>query len=232
MKLALLGDVHGNHRALKAVLSAASLSGVESLLITGDLVGYYDAPLAVLEMLRSWKHYLVRGNHEDMLKVARSDDDFLAQVDAKYGTGLRSAIEQLTDKQLDELCNLPHPLELEIEGCKILLCHGAPWDNNQYVYPDAKPELLERCAIQDYDLIVLGHTHYPMSYRTGKTLVVNPGSVGQPRNGQPGAHWTIFDTKTHNLEFCNEAYDYCALVQECKEKTPELPYLAKILTRT
>jgi putative phosphoesterase len=232
MKIGLLGDIHGNYRALEAVLSAADTFGVELLLLTGDLVGYYDSPLAALNMLNVWSYHMVRGNHEDMLKKARYDDVFLAEVDAKYGTGLRSAIEQLTDKQLDELCNLPHPLELEIEGCKILLCHGAPWDNNHYVYPDAKPKLLARCAIQDYDLIVLGHTHYPMSYRTGKTLVVNPGSVGQPRNGQPGAHWAIFDTKTHNLEFCNEAYDYCALVQECKEKTPELPYLAKILTRT
>jgi putative phosphoesterase len=232
MKIALLGDIHGNCRALETVLSAADTFGVELLLLTGDLVGYYDSPLAALNMLNVWSYHMVRGNHEDMLKKARYDDVFLAEVDAKYGTGLRSAIEQLTDKQLDELCNLPHPLKLEIEGCKILLCHGAPWDNNQYVYPDAKPELLERCAIQDFDLIVLGHTHYPMSYRTGKTLVVNPGSVGQPRNGQPGAHWAIFDTKTHNLEFCNEAYDYCALAQECKEKTPELPYLAKILTRT
>ena len=231
MRIGLLGDVHGNHRALKAVLSVASISGLESLLITGDLVGYYDAPLAVLDMLRSWKYYLVRGNHEDMLKTARYDDDFLTKVDAKYGAGLRSAIEQLTDKQLDELCNLPHPLELEIDSCKILLCHGAPWDNNQYVYPDAKPELLERCAQQEYDLIVLGHSHYPMSHRIGKTLVVNPGSVGQPRNGQPGAHWAIFDTETHNLQLCKEEYDYSALVYECKQRNPELPYLVDVLKR-
>jgi putative phosphoesterase len=231
MKLALLGDVHGNHRALTAVLSVASLLGVESLLITGDLVGYYDAPLAVLDMLRSWKHYLVRGNHEDMLKIARSDNDFLSKVDLKYGTGLRSAIEQLTESQLDELCNLPHPLDLEIDGCKILLCHGSPWDNNQYIYPDAKIELLEKCALQEYDLIVLGHSHYPMTHRIGKTLIVNPGSVGQPRNGKPGAHWAIFDTSTHSLEFFNEKYDYLALVSECKRRNPKLPYLADVLKR-
>ena len=199
MKLALLGDIHGNHRALRAVLSAASLTGVEYLLITGDLVGYYDAPLAVLDMLHSWKYYLVRGNHEDMLKTARSDENFLSQIDARYGTGLRSATEQLSDKQLDELCNLPHPLELEKDGCKILLCHGAPWDINQYVYPDAQPELLERCALQDYNLVVLGHTHYPMTHRIGKTLVVNPGSVGQPRDGNYKAAFATFDGEKFEL---------------------------------
>ena len=103
MKLALLGDVHGNSRALNAVLSKASFLDVKALLITGDLVGYYYSPLAVLDMLRSWKYYLVRGNHEDMLKIARYDGNFLSKVDAKYGMGLRLAIEQLTDNQLDEL---------------------------------------------------------------------------------------------------------------------------------
>jgi putative phosphoesterase len=232
VKLALLGDIHGNRSALQAVLTAATSSGVETLLITGDLVGYYDAPLAVMDILQSWTRHVVRGNHEDMLNAARSDAGFLAQVDARYGTGLRSAIEQLSGKQLDELCNLPHPLELVIDGCRILLCHGAPWDNNQYVYPEAQPELLERCAKQEFDLIVLGHSHYPMTHRIGKMLVVNPGSVGQPRNRKPGAQWAIFDTGSRSLEFCNESYDTSALVQECKQKHPELPYLADVLIRT
>ena len=196
MKLALLGDIHGNDFALQAVLSAASSSGVEKLLITGDMIGYYDAPLHVLELLRSWDRHVVRGNHEEMLNTARSDPEFLAQMDMRYGPGLRTALEQLDRQQIDELCSLPHPLELVIDGCRILLCHGASWDIDQYVYPDAQPALLERCAIQEFDLIVLGHTHYPMRQKIGKTLVVNPGSVGQPRNRQSGAHWAIFDTSS------------------------------------
>lgn len=232
MKLALLGDIHGNHLALQAVLRAASSSGVEKLLVTGDLVGYYYAPLQVLELLEPWDKHMVRGNHEDMLNVARTDLAFLAQVDARYGTGLRTAIEQLAGEQLDELCSLPHPLELSINGCRILLCHGAPWDNDQYVYPDAQPRVLDRCAVQEFDLVVLGHTHYPMRHQIGKTLVVNSGSVGQPRNRQPGAHWAIFDTADRSLQFHQEAYDSSVLVQECQERHPELPYLADVLIRT
>tara|TARA_B110000305_G_C19333398_1_gene585239 strand:+ start:303 stop:1004 length:702 start_codon:yes stop_codon:yes gene_type:complete len=232
VKLALLGDVHGNHMALQAVLTAASSLGVEKLLVIGDLVGYYYAPLKVLELLQPWGKHMVRGNHEDMLSIARSDPVFLAQVDVRYGTGLRTAIEQLGTQQLDELCNLPHPLELVIDGCKILLCHGAPWDVDQYVYPDAVPEMLERCAIQDFDLVVMGHTHYPMQHAIGKTLVVNPGSVGQPRNRQPGAHWALFDTNTRNIEFHNEQYDSSQLVQECQQRNPELPYLSNVLKRS
>lgn len=231
MKLGLLGDIHGNDFALQAVLAAAASSGVEKLLITGDLVGYYYAPLNVLEQLQPWDRHVVRGNHEDMLNTARSDPEFLAQMDARYGTGLRTAIEQLGMRQLDELCNLPHPLELNIDGCRILLCHGAPWNIDQYVYSDAQPALLERCAIQELDLIVLGHTHYPMLHQIGKTLVVNPGSVGQPRNRQPGAHWAIFDTVNRSLEFRQEQYDFSALVRECQQRDSELPYLAEVLIR-
>lgn len=231
MKLALLGDIHGNHLALQAVLAAASSSGVEKLLITGDLVGYYFAPLQVLELLHTWEKHIVRGNHEDMLDTARSAPEFLAKVDARYGSGLRNAIEQLSETQIDELCSLPHPLELVFDECKILLCHGAPWDNDQYVYPDAQPALLGRCAMQEFDLVVLGHTHYPMKQKIGKTLVVNPGSVGQPRNHQPGAHWALFDTVSRNLEFRQEQYDSSILVQECQQRHPELPYLAEVLIR-
>lgn len=231
MKLALLGDIHGNALALQAVLAAASSSGVEKLLVTGDMVGYYYAPLQVLELLRQWDRYMVRGNHEDMLNAARSDPAFLAQVDARYGTGLRIAIEQFGTQQLDELCNLPHPLELVLDGCKVLLCHGTPWDIDHYVYPDAEQELLERCALQEFDLVVLGHTHYPMQRRVGDTLIVNPGSVGQPRNRQPGAHWAFFDTVSRNLEFHQEQYDASVLVRECQQRHPELPYLAEVLIR-
>lgn len=231
MKLALLGDIHGNAAALQSVLAAVTLSGVESLLITGDLVGYYFAPQDVLELLQPWHRYVVRGNHEDMLCAAQNDRKFLAQVDARYGTGVRIALEQLNGQQLDELCSLPHPLKIEIDGCRMQLCHGAPWDNDCYIYPDAQSALMERCAVQDFDMVVLGHTHYPMRRLIGNTLVVNPGSVGQPRNRQPGAHWALFDTATRSLEFHCEQYDVSGLVQECRQRHPELPYLAEVLTR-
>ncbi len=231
MKIGLLGDVHGNHRALKAVLSAAMLSKVEVLLLTGDLIGYYDSPLAVLNMLKLWNCYMVRGNHEEMLNQARIDSSFLDEIDAKYGTGLRSAIQQLNKEQIDELSNLPHPLFLEIDSRKILLCHGSPWDIDLYIYPDSSPELFARCASGQYDLVVLGHTHYPMIHEIGNTIVVNPGSVGQPRDRRPGAHWASYDTKTKAVEFFNESYDCTELVKECKKNSPELPYLTEVLTR-
>ncbi len=232
MKLALLGDIHGNARALEAVLVAAKISGVGQLLITGDLVGYYFEPLKVLDMLAPWEKHIVRGNHEDMLHIARSEPDKLDEFDARYGTGLRVTLEQLDESRLNVLCDLPHPMQLEIDNRKIMLCHGSPWDLEQYIYPDAASELLEMCASPGFDLVVMGHTHYPMHYQIGHTLLVNPGSVGQPRNRQPGAHWVLYDTDSGRIELRNEQYDVGSLVEECRRRLPALPYLSEVLLRT
>ena len=232
MKIGLLGDIHGNEHALRSVLKAASASKVDRLLVTGDLVGYYFSPMQVLDLLEKWNKVIVRGNHEVMLANARRDSTYLAKVDARYGSGVRIAIEQLSSDQLDELCNLPHPLELEIDGVRILLCHGAPWDLDQYVYQNATPELLARCVSEKYDLVVMGHTHHPMIKEIGKTVLVNPGSVGQQRNRQPGAYWALFDTVDRSITFHKEKYDVTPLLSECKLRHPELPYLSEVLVRT
>lgn len=231
MKLALMGDIHGNDLALQAVLEAAAAAKVDRLLVTGDLVGYYFAPLRVLELLSGWKCDVVRGNHEEMLSKARSDENYLATVEMRYGSGVQVALEQLSSTQLDSLCSLPHPLELDIDGSRILLSHGAPWNLNQYIYPDADQEMLARYLPQNYNLVVMGHTHYPMLRHVGSTVVVNPGSVGQPRDWKPGACWALFDTKDHSVELRRESYDFSSLLRECQLRHPELPYLADVLER-
>lgn len=231
MKLALLGDIHGNDRALTAVLDAASRANVDRLLVTGDLVGYYFNPLQVMKLLSNWRRHVVSGNHEAMLSAARTEYSKLAEIEARYGCGLRVAIEQMSSDQLDELCQLPHRLELEIDGVKILLCHGSPWDLDEYIYPDADVDTLTRCATQSYDLVVMGHTHYPMFKVVENTKLINPGSVGQPRDRKPGACWALFDTESRSVELRREHYDATNLIQECKTRHPELAYLSEVLLR-
>lgn len=232
MKVGILGDIHGNEYALNAVLDAASAAGVDQWLNTGDVVGYYFAPGRVMEMLRQLNCRSVRGNHEEMLCRSRDDPDYLRSVETKYGSGVRVALEQLSVQQLDEACRLPHPLSLEIDGVRILLSHGASWNIDQYVYPDSAPDLIERCVPDGFDLVVMGHTHYPMVKKIGSTVLVNPGSVGQPRNRRPGAAWAIFDTIDRTVELRSESYDSAKLARECSLRHPELPYLSEVLLRT
>lgn len=232
MKLALLGDIHANDLALEAVLKAAAAYHVDALIVTGDLVGYYFAPAAVLEMLSPWNKYVVRGNHEDMLRRGRSDPDFLADVRRRYGSGIEIALVQLSPDQVEALCTLPHPLALELGGRKILLCHGSPEDLDRYVYPDSDLGGMAGGALDAFDLVVSGHTHYPMERVLGdNTRLVNPGSVGQPRNRQPGAHWALYDTQSGSVSFQCESYDFSPIQVHARSLHPELPYLADVLER-
>lgn len=232
MKLGLLGDIHANRLALAVVLDAATKANVDALLITGDLVGYYFSPKAILELLQPWERYTVRGNHEEMLSRCRLNPEALSAVRNRYGSGIDEALAQLSTAELDVLCGLPHPLPLVFDGRKVLLCHGAPHEIDCYVYPDSDLAVLDGAALTEFDLVVTGHTHYPMQKTLGeKTLLVNPGSVGQPRNRVPGAHWAIFDTVSRDVEFRMEPYDPSALVRECELRHPELPYLSEVLLR-
>lgn len=232
MIVGLLGDVHGNDLALEVVLRAAQRMNVEKLLITGDLVGYYFAPQRVLELLSALDVFVVRGNHEDMLQAARIDPSLMSAHERQYGSGLRVAMEVLSETQLDLLASLPRTLDLVLGSRRILLCHGAPWDTDQYVYPDASEALLSRCALPGFDFVVMGHTHYPMIKKIGETTLVNPGSVGQPRHRHPGACWATLDTEMGDVELRNESYDVQLLVAEAQRRHPEMPYLAEVLSRT
>ncbi len=231
MKIGLIGDIHGNDIALKAVLDAAVDAKVDRLLVTGDLVGYYFAPLNVLTLLDSWQYDIVRGNHEEMLLKARTNDDYLTKIEARYGSGIRIALEQLSSEQLDIICSLPHPLELDIDGCQILLSHGSPWDINHYIYPNADQQKIAKNLSPIYNLVVTGHTHYPMLMEFGNTKLINPGSVGQPRDRKPGACWAIFNTDDQSIQFRRENYDSSSLIRECQLRHPELPYLSDVLWR-
>lgn len=231
MKLGLLGDIHGNHLALRAVLSAATQHGVEHLLITGDLVGYYFWPKEVLELLAPWEMTAVRGNHEEMLSAARMDPAYREKIERKYGNGLSVALDTLSPNQLHQLENRPHPLRLEMGGSLILLCHGAPWDLDCYIYPDADERLISQCAAQGEDFVVLGHTHHAFQKRCGKTLVVNPGSVGQPRDRHPGARWALLDTATREVTQFTENYDMATVIEYSRATQPAVPYLADVLCR-
>lgn len=231
MKIGLLGDIHGNALALRAVLESARAKGVERLCLTGDFVGYYYHPDEVLDMLASWPNHAVRGNHEAMLFDVIESPVRLAPIEDKYGSGLRQALHRLTDDHLAWLRSLPERATIEISGVRILLAHGAPWDGDCYLYPDAADENWSRVADENFDLVVLGHTHYRFQHRVGRTLIVNPGSVGQARDRIVGAAWAIFDSEDMVCEQLTEPYDISVVVEEARTNDPGKLYLQEVLTR-
>lgn len=231
MRVALIADIHGNDCALAAVLAAVRAANIDELMVCGDLVGYYFAAERVMEMLRPWKKRMVRGNHEDMLALAQANPDALERIDSQYGIGHRMALERLTREDLAELVALPATASVDLGGYRLLLCHGAPWDTNHYVYPDAAAETLRRCAAPGHAAVVMGHTHHPMLHDVDGVRLINPGSVGQPRNRRPGADWAILDTATGEVTLRHETYDMGPLVDEARRRAPHLPYLHEVLVR-
>ena len=81
------------------------------------------------------------------------------------------------------------------------------------------------------DLLVYGHTHYPSIWNKGKKSIINPGSVGQPRDRKPGASWVLWDTTNNEFQFCRENYNIDSLIKQCNKIYPSLKYLSQVLIR-
>lgn len=231
MRIALLSDIHGNHYALQSVLDAVKQSQIDIILITGDFIGYYFWPAEVFELLSDWKIVAIRGNHDKMLERAKRDNSYLERITEKYGSGLSIALEKLEERHVEWLLNLPDTTMYDALDEKILLCHGSPWKNDEYIYPDAENSSLERYLDLNVSYVLQGHTHYPMAKQVGDVTIINPGSVGQPRNRQPGAHWALLDTGANDIKHFCEQYDCSRVVREARKRHPDIPYLAEILER-
>ena len=231
MKVAILSDIHGNAIALKTVLNKAASAGVEQLLVLGDLVGYYYQPATVMEMLSDWSTCILQGNHEAMLFKALSDAQYKKWVRQTYGHGIDIAIDELSEAFVTMLINAPVQKNITIDNCNFFLCHGAPWDSDEYIYPDAGNLVLDRCAQAVADFVFMGHTHYPfMSFRNA-TLLVNAGSVGQARDIGGYACWAIVDTTNRTVVQYRTKYNVQKIEATAKRIDPDKPFLCDVLKR-
>ena len=232
MKIGLISDIHGNSFALDCVLSSAKEKKVEAFICCGDYVGYYYEADKVISKLDKWKWYGVSGNHEKILhnwikNINRNE------IKLKYGSGTEFAAKNLSKKNILRLISMPSFRRIELDGFKIIVCHGSPWDRDEYIYPDAKPELINKLFEfdSDFDLLVYGHTHYPSFWNKGKKNIINPGSVGQPRDRKPGASWVLWDTYSNNFKFFREEYNFKSLIDMCDKIDPSIEYLSQVLKR-
>lgn len=230
MRVAVLSDIHANLAALDAVLGEVRKDGIESLMLLGDYVGYYYEAAAVVDRLRDWPHQAIRGNHDRLLLEARNDEGVRNAYRIKYGGGIDAALEQLDAEAMAWLEGLPERLTLSLGTRAIELCHGSPFDPDAYVYPDAPAELLARCGIEGRDAVWMGHTHWPF-LRPGKPWLLNPGSVGQPRDLGGMASWCIVDVETAAVAFRRTEFDVTALKGEVAARDPHLARNRDVLRR-
>lgn len=215
MSFAILYDIHGNLAALEAVLEEARAEGVDGYLLGGDYAAFGPWPLETLELLWTLENATwIRGNGERWLIETPDLDPIKAPEGIQ--TPLEVAIGQLPQGEVDRLYALPPQVELD----GVLYVHGSPRSDTESFARDpqaGEAELLE--DVHDRTL-VFGHSHLQFR-RPGpkKTVLVNPGSVGMPLDGDTRAAWAI-GADDAAFEFRRTEYDVQRAVVKARELGP------------
>lgn len=231
MKIGVISDIHGNHYALDAVLKSAKKEGVEKFLVLGDIVGYYYHPEIVLEMLSEWEHEIIKGNHEVILQDLEENKIDLQKMIDKYGRGHEVALKNLNAETIKWLYSLPTQKAVTIDTVSFQMNHGSPSSVNEYIYPDASTEQLEKCDSDLFDFVLIGHSHYQFAFRNKNSVLINCGSVGQSRQKGGMANWVVINTENKCFEMKSTPYATSELLEEINQYEQEIGYSSKILLR-
>jgi diadenosine tetraphosphatase ApaH/serine/threonine PP2A family protein phosphatase len=221
MRYLVLTDIHANLEALDTCLADARARAFDETLVLGDLVGYGPDPNVVVERVQELKPIaIVRGNHDKVACGLEQAEGFnsVARSAAKW------TLEILTPEYRDWLCALPEGPHIVDDTVEI--CHGSPFDEDAYIFDEV--DAVRALKVSTRPLCLFGHTHYPITFelseasfdsvgsaaapemmiqmKPGSKYLVNPGSVGQPRDGDPRAAYAIVDTKKRCVELYRLKY--------------------------
>jgi putative phosphoesterase len=193
VRVLLVSDIHANPWALDAVLADAG--PVDHVLCAGDLVNYGPAPRAAVARVAELDATIVQGNHD--AAVALGSDPRASARKQPLAIAMRNwTREQLAGDAVAWLGSLPGSARWAAGDARFVICHATPQDN-RYDYrltPQAEDDLVhDLTAGVDGDLLVLGHTHLPYVRRLGNLTLVNPGSVGQPLDGDARASYAMWE---------------------------------------
>ena len=221
MRYLIITDIHANLEALETCLSEAKPRGYDQTLVLGDLVGYGADPNAVVERVRDLRPAaIVRGNHDKVVLGMDQADGFNA-VARSAAIWMLSALTSDNRDWVAELPQGPHTVDDLVE-----ICHGSPYDEDAYIFEEADARLA--LSASKRPLCLFGHTHYPVTFalsngsfksvgpaaeaearldvRNGVKYLLNPGSVGQPRDGDPRAAYAIVDSRAKRVELFRTRY--------------------------
>jgi predicted phosphodiesterase len=220
MRYLIVSDIHANLTAFDAVLADVDLDTIDRIWCLGDVVGYGPCPNQCIDRLLEFSEYLcVAGNH-DWAAIGRIS---IAEFNPSAQVACRWTGQQLTEDNRAWLASLPTKI---VEG-NCTLVHGSPrepiWE--YIIYPSTAQLNFQ---FFDTQLCFVGHTHAPAIFReetstqkfeisipvpdqpirvNDERLNINPGSVGQPRDGDPDAAYMVFDPESNALEYHRVSYD-------------------------
>jgi putative phosphoesterase len=199
MRILLVADIHSNWPALAAINEK-----YDTCLFLGDVVDYGADPVPCIDWVQKYASAFVRGNH---------DHSVAQRVQVRPGGTFRrisSAMRPQHYKVLDDghltwLAQMPVTRHLTLDGKRFLLVHATPRDPMDEYIADSRVQWQMRLEHVDVDYVCVGHTHIPMHLELKNTEVINPGSVGQPRDGDPRAAYAIIDNG--KVEFRRVEYE-------------------------
>ena len=220
MRYLILSDLHSNLEATQSVLADASTRGFDRVAVLGDIVGYGGNPNEVVELIRGLSPSAsVRGNH-DKAACGITDGETFNDIAREAVLWTRGV---LTPENHAYLKGLP---EGPIETDEFMIVHGSPVDEEEYIMGET--DAADVFARRRFDVAFFGHSHFAclfaqtagrarlsmigrdhatMPLRQGTRYLVNPGSIGQPRDHNPKASYAIFDPSGRRLEMYRVSYD-------------------------
>lgn len=196
MRIGLIADVHANAVALEAVLK--DMGQVDAILCAGDIVGYNPFPNETVELLKKYRVKCVRGNYDNA--VVSGDTQWFNPMATKT---IRWTIGNMTRDNLRFIETLPEHIDLN----GVTVYHGGPNRLEEFVYENDHERFCRIFEPFEVSVVVYGHTHVPMIETCGNKKILNPGSVGQPRDGDPRASYGIWDSETGDFEIRRVGYD-------------------------
>ena len=221
MRYLVLTDIHANLEALDSCLADARAREYDQTLVLGDLVGYGADPNRVIERVQALKPIaIVRGNHDKVACGLEQAEGF----NSVAKSAARWTLDVLTPRYRDWLAALPEGPTIVDDLVEI--CHGSPFDEDAYIFDEL--DAVRALKVSSRPVCLFGHTHYPVTFelsadafdsvgptsaaetqvqlREGSKYLINPGSVGQPRDGDPRAAYAIVDTIARRVELFRAPY--------------------------
>ncbi len=227
MRLLIISDVHGNKEALDAVMAVPH----DDVICLGDLVDYGPSPGECIDLLIDQKISTIMGNHDSAVAFRMDcgcgyQYKHLSQSTREYTWAV------LRDTQIEFLRKLPLNHERMENGKKLYFAHGSPVSFYDYIKPDTTEDAIkELIKGVDAEFIFIGHSHLPFVRKVGDVTLVNPGSVGQPRDGDTRASCAVFDTGTLQAEIIRVEYDVEGVFRKIRTNMPNADELIAILKR-
>ena len=210
MKIAFITDIHANVIALKEVFKDIDKQNVDKTICLGDLVGYATYPNEVINLIREKDIFTIQGNYDESTgkELMACGCDYDTQKDAENANrSLFWTQEEVSEDNKKWLANLAVEKRMKVEGWDLYLVHGSPRKNNEYLYKDSNA-VKEIAKEYDFDILLNGHTHLPYFKVIDGKYIVNAGSAGKPKHGNPRATYVILDLNKNSIDFISREVEY------------------------